>query len=393
MSTDICIVAEAGGFGGVEVHTMDLMEEFVERRCAVVLVESVSSSYPEHVAGAGLESTRYIHTRLSTGSTQVRDLLAWWRLLRSLDVSCLVVPKVSSTMGSVAFFAVCRLACRKVYMVEHTESEAPRISPSRRLWGVIPLGIGWWRKKLILGRYATSLLVNGIIAVSHSIQEGLSRNYRINPRRIHVIRSGVKVERLHRDPSAGLAFRAEHGITAQQFVFGFLGRLSHEKGADIAIEAAALLACEVGRSPFRLVITGSGREEAALRNRVEQLDVVDVVIFIPFQSEVASVLSAYDAIVQPSRSEGLGLAVLEGMAAGCVPVVTRVGGLPETVSSSDLGWTVEPESPMALRAAMSELLRLDRALLERRRLLLARHVQENFDHARSRAAIADLMTN
>jgi glycosyltransferase involved in cell wall biosynthesis len=58
--------------------------------------------------------------------------------------------------------------------------------------------------------------------------------------------------------------------------------------------------------------------------------------------------------VQASAHEGFGLSVAEAMLAGCVPVVTRRGSLPEVVG--DCGFYVESQSPRELAAAIEEAL-------------------------------------
>jgi glycosyltransferase involved in cell wall biosynthesis len=61
------------------------------------------------------------------------------------------------------------------------------------------------------------------------------------------------------------------------------------------------------------------------------------------------------AYVQASRHEGFGVSVAEAMLAGCVPVVTRAGALPEVVG--DIGVQVDvPAEPGALAAATREAL-------------------------------------
>jgi len=58
--------------------------------------------------------------------------------------------------------------------------------------------------------------------------------------------------------------------------------------------------------------------------------------------------------VQPSLHEGFGLSVAEAMLAGCVPVVSRVGSLPEV--TGDSGILVDTPAPAAIAKAIAEAL-------------------------------------
>ena len=58
--------------------------------------------------------------------------------------------------------------------------------------------------------------------------------------------------------------------------------------------------------------------------------------------------------VQPSAHEGFGLSVAEGMLAGCIPVTTRAGALPEVVG--DVGVQIDGQDPAHLADAIARAL-------------------------------------
>ena len=101
-------------------------------------------------------------------------------------------------------------------------------------------------------------------------------------------------------------------------VFGAVGRLVPTKGFDCLIEAFAQT---LKQHPDRLLmIIGEGDERDALQARIRSLGVQDKVLLTGHISNIASLYRAFDWVLIPSRAEGLGLIVQEGVIAG-VPIL------------------------------------------------------------------------
>jgi len=112
-------------------------------------------------------------------------------------------------------------------------------------------------------------------------------------------------------------------------VFGVVSRLSHQKGLDVLLESLpALLA-----TGAQLAVLGSGdaalqegfmREAAAYPGRIG--------VVLGYSEDLAHLIQAgSDAILVPSRFEPCGLTQLCALRYGALPVVSRVGGLADTV--------------------------------------------------------------
>jgi glycosyltransferase involved in cell wall biosynthesis len=100
----------------------------------------------------------------------------------------------------------------------------------------------------------------------------------------------------------------------------------------------------------RVVIVGDGPDETALVARAQSARVSDRVVFAGSRphDEVPLWIAAGDVAVLSSRKEGYPNAVVEYLACGRPVVATRVGGVPEILTSRDLGTMVDPENPRAL---------------------------------------------
>jgi glycosyltransferase involved in cell wall biosynthesis len=103
--------------------------------------------------------------------------------------------------------------------------------------------------------------------------------------------------------------------------------------------------------------------EPSLRQAASRLGVESAVHFAGMVDDVRPWISAFDLLVQPSRSEGLALAVLEAMAMGVPVLATDVGGMSEAVEDGVNGKLVTAEESGELAEALSTALS-DRSILK-----------------------------
>ena len=147
------------------------------------------------------------------------------------------------------------------------------------------------------------------------------------------------------DPSPYQKYNRRPADPSARLKLLYIGRLAAGKGLSETLDALTLL----NEKPH-LTIAGSGPEEARLRAQVRELDLTEHVTFAgPAVGEYKTkLLNNADVLLLPSYSEGLPSSLLEGMAAGVVPIVTPVGAIPDVVT--DQGLFV----PVSDAAAISE---------------------------------------
>jgi glycosyltransferase involved in cell wall biosynthesis len=391
LTADVCVITEATAFGGAEMHTVGLITELLDRGYSVVLVECGSGFYSSHLHQLAGRNFTYLQSPDRTTQVDRGGLRRWRARLAGIQAQVAVIPRGDVLRGDLAFFWLCRRRFGSVYVIQHTQAPPfPRPGP-RKLAGIVPLGFGWWWRKIILGRFLSSFLADRTIAVARCVKQGLVENFHYRANRVVVIRNGVPVERFRRDQDLGNSMRKAWRVPEQAFVFGMLTRFTAEKGIDVALAAVAGLVQVADRSRFRLVVTGKGPLEQAAREQARELGIDDVVLFAPFANDTRKVLSAYDAILLPSRLEALPLSLLEGMAAACIPIVSRVGDMPDVVATANLGWVVPPDDSAALGGAMAQLLELGAAELSVMRQSAVEHVTRHHEAAGCFGRIADLI--
>jgi glycosyltransferase involved in cell wall biosynthesis len=132
----------------------------------------------------------------------------------------------------------------------------------------------------------------------------------------------------------------------------YVGRLSHEKGVDVLIEAMGRL------GGHRLDVVGSGPE----RGRLEALAAASAPGRVHFhgavpKARVLELVRSAAVAVMPSRChENQPMAVLEAFACAVPVVASQLGGLPELVQQDRYGQTVPADDPAALADALDRLL-------------------------------------
>lgn len=150
---------------------------------------------------------------------------------------------------------------------------------------------------------------------------------------------------------------------------GSLGRLHPAKGYDGLIAAASLLRTEgfSPPAPFHFTIAGEGAERDMLAAQAANADVADQFSFPGFTAQPKQWLTSLHLYCQPSRREGLCIALHEAMLAGLPVIASRVGEMPHTVLEPDCGLLVEPENPRQLADALAALLSQPQRLAEKGR--------------------------
>jgi glycosyltransferase involved in cell wall biosynthesis len=126
--------------------------------------------------------------------------------------------------------------------------------------------------------------------------------------------------------------------------FVFLGRLVSDKGADLAIEAIAQLYKEykeanADTSEISLTVIGEGKDFEKLKLYAIAAGIEKIIRFEGSLTgeKLVACLNQHKYMLIPSRwQEPFGIVALEGLACGCIPIVSDGGGLPDAVGKAGL---------------------------------------------------------
>ena len=155
--------------------------------------------------------------------------------------------------------------------------------------------------------------VDGVVAISQRIYELLIKAG-VRCDGIRLIHSGV-------DPRPFEATAKGLGPRSERIVIGTVAVLEERKRHRWLLEAARRLKEQGYQISYRLA--GEGSLKKSLEATVQQLGLKENVQFLGFVSDMPGFLADVDVVVLPSLFEGLGVSVLEAMAAGKAVIASR----------------------------------------------------------------------
>ena len=179
------------------------------------------------------------------------------------------------------------------------------------------------------------------VAVSEQIAREALIHERVAPDRLVIVANGICVDQ----------FSLPRNANGRRI--GAVGRLVREKNYPLLLSAFNSI------PNAELVLVGDGPLRGELERQAGPL-----VRFLGQRTDVAALLTGFDVFAVSSSTEGMSIALLEAMAAGCPIVATAVGGNVELIEHEVTGLLVPPNDETALRAAIERLLD-DRALATR----------------------------
>ena len=282
---------------------------------------------------------------------------------RQLDVPTFVVPDRFPGDPRTAV-ALARLAMGSSTDILQTHGYKANVLAAlvkarvRRPWIAFLHGETWenWKVRAYFALERLAIRsADRIVVVSHQMARALQAGG-IPAAKLRVIHNACLV-----DPPASDTPRSWSADAPP--VVGVVGRLSPEKGVDLALLAHRWV---TQRCPAaRLWIAGEGPEQARLITLAQKIGVASSVEWLGYQDDPTPIYRQMAVVLVPSRSEGLPNVVLEAMAHGIPVVAAAVGGVPEVVSDGQTGFLVPPSDAKGLATRVLELLN-DPAL--RRRL-------------------------
>jgi glycosyltransferase involved in cell wall biosynthesis len=239
------------------------------------------------------------------------------------------------------------------------------------------------------GSYLTATLhrerLSAVVAINRRQMEDLTGRWRLPAHLVRLIPHGIDLARFSspaRPPTAGGPLRLV-----------FLGRLEDLDKGVMLLPAILQKAAKLGVD-FFCDILGSGPDEERLKRALEASGLKAAVGFagqVPPQ-EVPARLASADIFLMPSRFEGFGLSLVEAMAAGCVPVATRLHGITDMIVADGVSGFLCPMGDNRAFAGKIAWLSRHRDRLGQMSAQARKRVRESFSQEQMSAAYDALFT-
>lgn len=251
----------------------------------------------------------------------------------------------------------------QTYSLEATSSPLGRalkkISPHQREVAAIE------RRRFTRGNFRK------IIAMSKLAADQIRGRYGLSGDEVEVIYNGIDLARFkpQRDAAAD-EFRHQLGVKPGELVCLLVGNDYRRKGVETVIDAASILAHDASFTRrFRFAVVGKERHarEQELIRKSKDLGVQELVKLHGPMPRIERFFSAADVFVLPTRFDIFGQVVLEAMASGVPPIVSKTAGAAECVKDGVTGFVLD--DPRDAKALADRVRRLaeDPALLAKMR--------------------------
>ena len=148
--------------------------------------------------------------------------------------------------------------------------------------------------------------------------------------------------------------RRKYGLSKESFVYGFVGRITRDKGINELLGAFKKLSED--NPEVYLMMVGETENDSGIDEMLFTWSKkCNHVLYTGFTNVVEQYLSAMDTYILPSYREGFGMGVAEAEAMGVPVIVTDIPGPVDAMNKNETGLIVKKGSTKELLYAMNQL--------------------------------------
>lgn len=301
--TSVVHVTAPAPFGGLESVVSEISSGAVREGCQVGLIAVLE---PESDVPAWISSVRRSNVHVDVVRVNARAYLR-----ERTEVMARIAeqsPDVVHTHGYRSDVLIGPLARRSGFATVSTAHGIASVTWKDKVFAIMQQRA--WRH------------FDAVVAVSTPL-EALLRRRGLDAGRVVLIPNGLPAPRF--DAMTRVEARTMLGLAPDAIVVGWVGRISHEKGLDIAIDALG----QMTNRHAVLCVIGAGAALAACQQRAADLGVANRIVFAGAIERADRMFRAFDALLLSSRTEGTPMVLVEAAMLEVPIVAAAVGGVPD----------------------------------------------------------------
>lgn len=209
-----------------------------------------------------------------------------------------------------------------------------------------------------------------VIGVSRRVQEYLITENKVKPEKTKLIYNPYDIDLYKK---AGKRKKRD----GDNIKIISVGRLVEEKNHAFLIDAFAIIHTRYPHSSLEII--GDGPLKESLGNKIIALGMQQHITLEGYKEDIHSYLEDSDMFILPSKSEGLGIALIEAMAMGKLVIGTDAGGIPEVIDAKKpTGWIVQTDNIENMVETIEKVIKLPVDEKNRIAANAKRHVEKLF---------------
>ena len=338
------------GENGITSHLLTLSQGLQSLGWDVAIAAGLASASESAISEARRavgrfedQGVQYFEVNFSPLKPSPRNFLGAIYSVRSLEIVLEIFKPDVIHLHSLSIAPYIKFSAARFHIpivsTSHLEPEKPKLpSPLRAQFNRVISGL--WGDRFI--------------AISSEMQQFFEKSLCVDSRQVRMVYHGIDTAHF-RPPSQeekNLA-RSEYGLQSLDRVICIVGRLDPVKGHDIVIKALSLLNQQDYEVIALFAGKGYGDELSQVMQQASDYGVTNQVQCLGMV-EVRQVLWASDIITLPSRREGFGLVIPEGMSCGVIPIRTPAAGAFDQIKNGVNGWIIPFDSPEMLASRIRE---------------------------------------
>lgn len=316
-------------YGGLEKYNVELARQLLQKGYNSVFVYEDYPDVKQYTDDLTSVNAQIIV--INSRRSILKFCVNFWKLLKKYDFSIMHAHFTKARFYAIPLALV--FGMKNILYTLHSRIDTlSKIKLHTRLW--------YW----LMNRYCK------VVAVSKQIEKIAKINWiNINCQALY-----LGVNQIHGDK---IASRELLYIPLDQLVLTCIANFNHIKGLDVLVKAIKSLVDDGHMNNSKFYIVGQPENDRIeLQRLIDELHISNYIQLVGIKNNIQQYLLASDIYIQPSRSEGLPLSLMEACSAGLPIVASRVGGIPEVAIENRNSLLFESENEEDLAKKICKLI-------------------------------------